>query len=380
MNFEVFTPDVLKDVKPSKIAEYLRDHGWQEQNKISNKASIWIKQSSAEDNFEILLPLKPENPDFVRRIVEVLETLEVSEKLPQSQILDNLTDVNQFAKRIEREVINFALSFPIHYGSEAPISSLGVILSSLQDAVNGIAQSLAVQNEMINAQGTSAVDERLAKRRIPSNLAQEMELSALGSFKGSFGLKLVSTPSGLLGNMLIVNSLKELVDLIRIGSEIEGLREHLFKLRSSSARRYVNFLKSLSGAKAELNIEWGSTQPNYGGSARLTVETTKDALRAIRKMKTESIRNLSLSGRLTQGDVNTKHFKFEDDQGMEYIGYISDEAMSLSKILPLNQDCDVVMQETTISFFITDKVDKLYKIVELYFPGEARTVQGSLFN
>jgi hypothetical protein len=380
MSLEVFAPDVLKDVKPSKIAEYLRIHGWQEQEKISNKASIWIKRCGSNGTFEILLPLKPETPDFTRRVVEILETLEVSEKLPQSQILDDLTDVSQIAKRIEREVVNFALSFPSHYGSEAPIASLGVILSSLQDTVNGIAQSLAIQNEMSNIEDPSAIDEKLANKRIPPNLAQEVELSAFGSFKGSFGLKLVSAPSGLLGNTLVVNSLKEFVDLIRIGSEVEGLREHLFKLRSRSARRYVNFLKSLAVARAGLNVEWGSTRPNCGGSARITVETAKDALKVIREMKTESVRNFPLSGRLTQGDVNTQHFKFEDEQGEEYIGYIADEAMPSSRILPLNQNCEVVMQETTINFFITDKIDKLYKIVDLSFPGEPRTGQRSLFN
>ena len=380
MSFTVFLPDILKDIKPAKIAAYLHDHDWQEQSNLSNKASIWTKSSSSDGNFEILLPLNPETPNFVRRIVEILETLEVSEELSQSQILDDLTDADQVAKRIGREVINFALSFPSHYGSEAPISSLGTILSSLQDTLNGIAQSIAVRNEMLNKQDVVAIDERLASRRIPPNLAQEMELSAFGSFKGSFGLKLVSAPPQFLGNALVVDSLKEFVDLVEIGSEVEGLREHLFKLRSSSARRYVNFLKSLAVSSAGLNIEWGSTLPNYGGSAHLTVETTKEALKIIKEMKTESIQTFSLSGRLTQGDVKTQHFKFEDVGGVEYVGYISDEAMPSSRILPLNQDCEVVIQEKTISFFITDKVDKMYKIIGLIFPGGESIGQISLFN
>ena len=379
MSFTVFAPDILKDVNPSKIAEYLRNHGWHEQEKISNKASVWTKGASSDDTFEILLPLKPETPDFVRRVFEVLETLEVSEKLPKSQILDDLTDVNQVAKRIGREVINFALSFPSYYGSEAPIASLGAILSSLQDTINGIAQSLAVQKEMHN-KDPSFIDEILARKKISPNLAQEMELSAFGSFKGSFGLKLISAPAMLLENTLVVNSLKELIDLVRIGSEVEELREHLFKLRSSSARRYVKFLKSLAASKAALHIEWGSTQVDYGGTAHLTVETTKNALRVIKEMKTESIRDFSLSGRLTQGDVKTKHFKFEDEQGQEYIGYIVDEAMPPSGILSLNQICEVIIQEKTINFFITDKVDKIYKITELSFPGEENVGQKSLLS
>jgi hypothetical protein len=384
MTLELLTPDILKNIKPSRIEEYLLNHGWKEREKISNKASIWIKESSSyEGIFEILLPLNPEIPDFVCRVFEVIETLEVSERLSQLQIInelaEELTDVNQIAKQMNREVINFALSFPSNYGSEAPIASLGIILNSFQDTVNCIAQSLFVQDEIVNIENISAMDQRLSRNRISQNLSQEMELSAFGSFKGSFGLKLVSAPFGLFGNNLVVNSLKELVDLVGVSNDVVGLREHLFRLRSKSARKYVVFLKSLATASAGLDIEWGSTKANYGGHSQLTIENVQDALKVIREMKTESIQNIRLQGRITQGDVNTKHFKFENFQGMKYTGYIANEAMPISTILPLNKDCEVVMQETTTNFFITDKVDKTYKIIELSFTGSERVDQKSLF-
>lgn len=379
MSTDAWTLDILKDINPSIVAEYLHGHGWHEQNRIADKASIWNKSANAEGDFEIILPLKPESPDFVHRILEVLETLKVTEQCSQSEILDALTSVSQAAMKMEREVINFALSLPNYYGSEAPISHLGTILCSLQDVVNGIGQSLAVQQGIAGTQESSAIAEELVSKRISSGIDEEMELSAFGSFKGSFGIKLVSSPEKLLGNTLISDSIEELVELVSIGSEIEGLREHLFKLRSKSARRYVNFLKSLTRARAGLRIDWGSPKPDYGGAAQMTFETAMDALRVIKELKTEQVRNISLVGRLTQGDVKTKHFKLEDDQGMEYAGYIADEAMPMSGILPLNQDCTVVIQETIVSFFITDKEDRLYKIIELSFSEDVRAGQGSLF-
>ena len=380
MNFTLLNADIVKELKPSKIADYLLSHGWQEQEKIFDKASIWTKKANSDDNFEIFLPLKPETPDFVKRVVEILETLEVSEKYSCSHILDELTDVNSVAKKFGREVVNFALSFPEKYGSEAPIASMGMILSSLQDTVNGIAQSLAMNNEIERQHTNLAINEKSIQKRIPANLVQEMELSAFGSFRGSFGLKLMSTPTGLLGNELVVDSIKELVELVRVGSEIEGLREHLLKLRSSSAKRYVKFLKHLSNSMAGLHIEWGSTRHDYGGSARLNVETIKETLKVIQEMKTESIETIPLRGRITQGDVKTRHFKFEDNEGLEYVGYISSEAMPLSGILPLNDDCEVIMQEKTVNFFITDKIDKIYEITNLSFQGELQTGQSSLFD
>jgi len=363
MNFAGLASDPIKDLDPAKIADYLRNHDWHEQETISNKASIWIQNFDSSSSFEILLPLRSESPDFVRRVTELLETLEVSEQLPKSQILDELTDLSQVAQSLDREVINLGLSFPSYYGTEVSISSLGSILKSLQETLNGIAQSLAI------------IDDRLAPKKISADLARGMELSAVGRFKGSFGLKLVSAPAHLIESNLVINSLKEFIDLISIGSEIEGLRERLFKLRSKSARKYVNFLKSLADSNADLSVEWGSACKNYGGSARLTVQVTKDTLRSIREMKTESIKTIRLTGRLTQGDVKTQRFKFEDDQGNQYVGYIDDEAMPSSGILSLNKNCEVTMEEKITNFFITDREEASYTIIGLSFPGEATIAQ-----
>jgi hypothetical protein len=378
MTIKVFDSDSLKDIKPSMIEKYLLNHGWREQERISHKASIWIKRSNSEVDFEILLPLNPETPDFVRRVFEVMETLEVSERVSQSQILNELTNVNQIAKQMGREVINFALSYPSNYGSEAPIASLGTILNSLQDTVNCIAQSLLAQDEIANMENISAMDERILSNKISRNLAQDMELSAFGSFKGSFGLKLVTAQTMLFGNNLVVNSLKEFVELVGVSNNVTGLREHLFRLRSKSARKYVVFLKSLASASAGLDIEWGSTKLNYGGHSHLTVEDVHNALKLIKEMKTESIEYIRIEGRLTEGNIKTNHFEFEGVNGMKYTGYILNEAMPFSGVLLLNEDCEVVMQETTINFFITDKEDKKYKITELTFPGVEKIEQRSL--
>jgi hypothetical protein len=63
-----------KYIEPQQVLAYLITHGWQQQQQIGDKASVWTL-----NDFEILLPLKPEIIDFSRRMSEVFETLALAE-------------------------------------------------------------------------------------------------------------------------------------------------------------------------------------------------------------------------------------------------------------------------------------------------------------
>lgn len=71
----------FQHIDPQQVETYLVAHGWQQQQKQGDKASIWTL-----DGFEILLPLKPEIIDFKRRMAEVVETLALSENRSQTEI------------------------------------------------------------------------------------------------------------------------------------------------------------------------------------------------------------------------------------------------------------------------------------------------------
>jgi hypothetical protein len=84
-------PDIEKfqRLDPRQVEKYLMAHNWQQQRQhqklYEDKATIWTL-----DDFEILLPLKPEIIDFNRRMGEVVETLALAEKRSQIEILNAL--------------------------------------------------------------------------------------------------------------------------------------------------------------------------------------------------------------------------------------------------------------------------------------------------
>jgi len=75
----------FKYIDPHQVETYLIAHGWVQQQRTGDKASIWTL-----DGFEILLPLKPEIIDFPRRILEVVETLALKENRSQIEIFSDL--------------------------------------------------------------------------------------------------------------------------------------------------------------------------------------------------------------------------------------------------------------------------------------------------
>jgi hypothetical protein len=82
--------DLLLGLKPLEVARYLKSHGWHEQSQVDEKASIWTLESNSKQEFEIVLPLKPEIPGFPLRLYEVVKTLELAENRSYFQILGDL--------------------------------------------------------------------------------------------------------------------------------------------------------------------------------------------------------------------------------------------------------------------------------------------------
>jgi hypothetical protein len=95
MNVTVKDIEVLQSIHPQYVAEYLEKHGWQQQNQIPDKASIWKRKFEEDKQFEIILPLNPDIPGYAVSMSVILETLEKADNRSQLEIIgDLITTVN----------------------------------------------------------------------------------------------------------------------------------------------------------------------------------------------------------------------------------------------------------------------------------------------
>jgi hypothetical protein len=80
--------DLLNELQPLRVLEYLRANGWREEARIG-KGSYWDKSTQTE-RLEVLLPLDHGLDDFALRMAELLSVLEKAEYRSQPEILEDL--------------------------------------------------------------------------------------------------------------------------------------------------------------------------------------------------------------------------------------------------------------------------------------------------
>lgn len=129
MNLTVQNNEILKTIEPQQLRDYLQAHGWYEDRPFLDNATIWLKQDTDRGEFEILLPLRQNLGDYIPRIREAIETLEIAENLSQTEILSELF-INANNITIQGVVMH------IHTPNADPLSGeitlLGVIANKLR--------------------------------------------------------------------------------------------------------------------------------------------------------------------------------------------------------------------------------------------------------
>ncbi len=101
MIVSVRDPNILSNLDPQQLINYLIARGWQQENlgdNANNQESVWVLTVSLGSEFDITLPLNRKTRSFALRMAEILETLEKAEGRSQ---LDILSDLVTFIPNVE---------------------------------------------------------------------------------------------------------------------------------------------------------------------------------------------------------------------------------------------------------------------------------------
>ncbi|MCU0549314.1 MAG: hypothetical protein MUC48_08200 [Leptolyngbya sp. Prado105] len=349
-------------INPETVATYLRSNGWQEQTQSENQHSIWQFVSEARGEFILLLPLNPEIPDFPDRMYDTFRTLAIVEQRSEALIFNDLADVRYVAKEKEREILNLRLNFvdgqPQISFQEAPAKRLAMILGSLQDTLDAIGQVKAGRATPFG--------------KVAEEITAQTQLSVLGIFKGSFGIRLASAAPSIqqlsfLENPLAESVLEEFLELVNQSTNETRLREILIRLQRRSASRYRKFLLSLVDANADLYLDWGSSNTEKGGSAALSTLSALNAVEIVRKMEVESPVEFEIRGQLLSASTTRKTFEIRDIiEGVSYSGKITDNAIEDEVELTLTKKLySARLQEIVKTNPTTGEGSIEYKLVSL---------------
>jgi hypothetical protein len=317
-------------LEPNKVASYLIRNGWERGDQLGGKAYIWHKTSAVE-NLQILLPLKPEISDFSYRMYELVEVVSVEEGRPVSEVLSSLASESELAKKNNQELLSIALSYiGSQSSSRAPAKSLGVLLQTLQDLFDSLGQ---LEHGAPTERGV-----------IPKDVTNCTSLSLIGTFKGSFGVRLAASSAAeqanLLEQPLAVRTFGRLLSLLNTTDkrETQKLAELLISAKKRVVSNYKKFLISVAASNADLRFEWGSLTPNNGGMAWLSYESAVTTIGLIGELIDEVPEEYEILGVLVGLDVDGRTFKIIEleDQNKIYRGNIAPtfnkEALEVPKI------------------------------------------------
>ena len=261
-------------------------------------------------------------------------------------------DIERKSRQIRQEIISLALNFDGEFRTEAPANALSEILGSLQDTMDAVGESLT---EGSNVRGP-----------IPRNVLSDMQTSVTRIGPGSFKLELASTQlTDAFGESKCGDAMQELVNLLKIGSNPNELREHLIRLKSRVANRYVSLLESLSGVVRETKIVWASPKEGRGDSAYLPASVARETIDIIEQFEDLLESDHDVEGTLIGVFTDNKTFGIEAQDGTIYKGKILDDAFNTASSATISERYIATIREVTSIQPVTKETKTDYHLVKL---------------
>lgn len=327
--------DAYNAVKPEAVLGYLQENGWSKREDFSDRAQIWVHPAEGDRFYEVLLPLTTEPVDYASRIDDVFRVLEVVEQRSKAEIFNDLVDVRAIAADKHREILNLHFHFESEDSPtsvvEAPAKHLGAILESLQALFDSIGQVKA---------GRPTPYGKVAK-----DITDQTRLSVLGTFKGSFGIRLALAPEPPVNQLEFPNQLtseplgelvtQEFLEILNQTHEqrLEQLSDRLISLQRRTASNYRKFLLSLLDASTDLRVDWGSLNADRGGTATVTSADAITTVEAIKNIEADAPQEYQLVGELLAASKSNKTFEIRNmENDTPLPGKIADEIINSGEV------------------------------------------------
>lgn len=229
------------------------------------------------------------------------------------QVAD-MPSASQEACQTLREVLNLHIEIPDIRSLEIPLGLLGEIASTVQSVLDSIMQNV--------------MNKPTLHGRIPDVVLSESQLRFTGVFEGSFGARLSSAQQSNLIEPAVSDAIKVLVDLVQSGDDRDCLKRALGSQNQRTARRYAQFLKALYSSSCAIGLDWGSSNPDKGGSSHISSTAARAAYDLVSEMEGSLSNAYVIKARLTGWVDKNRSFVATDEYGTEYSGKVSDELIA----------------------------------------------------
>jgi hypothetical protein len=318
---------------------------------------------NAEDGFVFNVSIPKE--DTITEVVRVFCCNLQEDELPTegefltcgSQVIGLLMEkknVESISIQSRKVALNVAFGFPNMNVMQAPISSLGILLQSIQTLIDALGQFKAGQATV--------------KGNVSEDILRQTQLVIIGAYSGSFGVEMISVSEpDLWGNSLAEDAIEAFLELMKTGKDSQKIRDFLLKAQPRAALRYRVFLEKLVNSKAKISTEWGSFNQGKGGSINLSLADAKIILDIVSEVEEEAPKQYKIVGELVGVNKRTKSFEIWEIKGerKKYSGRIIDKALAVAETATLSENYSATISETIEVSPITGEEKIKYQLVNL---------------
>ncbi|MGK7928304.1 MAG: hypothetical protein AB4290_24200 [Spirulina sp.] len=310
--------ELIKKISIEKLSAYLKEKGWNKRKEKKDFGALWEWQEH-----KMFLPLNPEFSDYYDKLLEVCILLEKVENRSYLEIVKPLQRASVLANELQREVIEIKISDIDDNKNEVNAEKIGGVFRTLQGFVDSFN---------------------------PQKIDKNLELSVLGTFQGSFGIQLALGQRenvkqlNLFGEDRELGDISKAIEIIGILLELirkaqqddkqkEELKKILIELDKKSVIRFIDLFEKLSSLDANIYLDWGSINSDFGGEARISYKKLIESLAWMKQEDLAEPEILRIRGKLDLGGVgdkeNTRKFIItEIDSQEEYRGIIQPELLT----------------------------------------------------
>ncbi len=285
-----------------------------------------LRSAFTDAGYGSLLQVRVPYDDSIEPSLKVLHPNEIPEDLLplpgerlglKTETLPALSNAQEIASSSARELLNFAFNFGGIFRTEAPIDSLGNILTGLQQVINRI--------------GAKCVNS--TSKKIPEDIKSSMGISLLEVGAGSFEIQLASTEYvGILKESDLGNAINDFLKILNSGCNQDQLKPLMEHFGPRIAKEYTEFLKPLSESAIDTRFTWTSPHPDRGGTAQLSKSQMVKTIDILEKIQEKTLKTIRIPGTLVGISLRSKSFEIETSNDNYYErdffkGKITDEVL-----------------------------------------------------
>jgi hypothetical protein len=250
-------------------------------------------------------------------------------------------DLQRLAAETGREYLDAVVESPQHRRGEAGATFLATFLQDVQGTVTAIGKAL--------------------------KLSSPVDLSVVGVFPGSFGVRLASAAeSDLLGRVNFASPFRRFIDLASTRPDDGRFHERLEDLGPRATRRYRSLIQDVVAAGASVSFDWVSPDPMRGGSASLDVTSATSLLLLLSGLEEEPVTVHQVLGRFIGLNLRLKTFEIIDESGLRITGRIGETALAAAHAANLTAYYDATVRETFELNPLTAELKRRRELVALY--------------